>query len=244
MIGRLRTALASRHPLAKLEKQRQQLLEKGQVPAPLLPLYQVPVPQADARWETLSFLVLDFETSGLDPSKDRILSIGYVSVENSVLKLSSAKHIYVDGGVEVCPEAAVINHITPQNLAGGCSDQEGISHLVRQMAGKVVIAHGSAIERGFLHQALGINIDFPLPVVWLDTLMLERSLAVNRGCSKKDFRLCTLREQKGLPAYHAHNALVDAVATGELFLVLVREILGREKPILGPLFIRSCYGRP
>ncbi len=82
------------------------------------------------------------------------------------------------------------------------------------MPGKILVAHGAAIERDFLRRALAVDRSADLPVVWLDTLMLERSLATNRGKEGKDYRLCQIRQEKGLPGYLAHNALADSVATG------------------------------
>ena len=39
-----------------------------------------------------------------------------------------------------------------------------------------------------------------------------------------DLQLTEIRKQKGLPAYLAHNAVADAIATAELFLVLISDI--------------------
>lgn len=232
-----------RHPLVQLEKHRLTRVGRGFIPEELAPLYQRAVPGPETAIGQLEFLVVDFETSGLDPERDTILSIGMVEIRQQTLSLSSASHFYVAKPQQVKPDTAVINHITPETLAAGVSLEQSIHDLLERMPGKILVAHGAAIERDFLRRALAVDHSADLPVVWLDTLMLERSLATNRGKEGKDYRLCQIRQEKGLPGYLAHNALADSVATGELFLVLLKEIFAGLPPTLGPLYHRSLYGR-
>lgn len=239
MIKRL---FQSFHPLEQLEKQRMSEWSKGTIPDHLKPLYHTPIPPPDIPFEDLELVVLDFETSGLDPDTDAILSVGMVEIRQQILSLSTGKHYYLLAADAVKPETAVINHILPETLAGGMTEQECVSSVVANLAGKVVVAHGAAIEQAFLRRAFRLPQDVTLPLVWLDTLMLEKSLSVNRGKINPDLRLCHIREEKGLPPYLAHNALADAVATGELLLVLVREVFAGKTPVLGPLVQRSLKG--
>lgn len=239
MIKRL---FQSFHPLEQLEKQRQEECGKGTLATHLKPIFQAPVPAPDTPLEALDLVVLDFETSGLDPETDAILSVGMVEIRQQILSLSSGQHYYLLAADAVKPETAVINHIVPETLAGGMTEQACVEKIIATLAGKVVVAHGAAIEQGFLRRAFQLAPDALLPLVWLDTLMLERSLSANRGKMNPDLRLCHIREQKGLPPYLAHNALADAVATGELLLVLIREIFAGKTPVLGPLVQRSLKG--
>lgn len=238
MIKRL---FSFRHPLNKMEKKRLKQIEQGKVPKVLQPLYQQSVPGPETPIEQLKFLVVDFETSGLDPEHDAILSIGMVEIHQQTLSLSSASHVYVARPQAVKPETAIINHIVPETLEGGMSLKQSMQSLIWRMQGKILVAHGAGIEHAFLCHALGIH-ELALPIVWLDTLMLERSLAVNRGKATKDYRLCKIRKGKGLPDYVAHNALADSVATGELLLVLIKDIFSHATPTLGPLYQRSLRG--
>ena len=57
----------------------------------------------------------------------------------------------------------------------------------------------------------------------LDTLAIEKKRMLRRQqpLVANQLRLFNLREQYGLPRYKAHNALEDAIATAELFLVQI-----------------------
>ena len=47
---------------------------------------------------------------------------------------------------------------------------------------------------------------------------------MHKGNQKSaDFRLASIRKRHGLPEYPAHGALIDAVATGELYLALLKK---------------------
>lgn len=230
------------HPLEQLEKQRVAALSKGVVPDVLRPLFESPVPSAETPFDVLDLVVLDFETSGLDPEQDRILSVGMVEIRQQILSLSTGQHDYLLEAGAVKAETAVINHIVPETLAHGLTQQACVEKMVANLAGKVVVAHGAGIEQRFIARLFQLPQEVTLPLVWLDTLMLEKSLAVNMGKVNPDLSLCHVRAEKGLPPYLAHNALADAVATGELLLVLVREIFAGEQPVLGPLVLRSLKG--
>ncbi|MFL1913970.1 3'-5' exonuclease [Plesiomonas shigelloides] len=105
----------------------------------------------------------------------------------------------------------------------------------------ILVAHGAAIERQFLQQWVStcFGLQAELPLLWLDTLALERSLVGNRHSARRDYRLSEVRRSYGLPAYLAHNALADAVATGELLLVQMKHIFAGRRPELGELYRRS-----
>lgn len=105
----------------------------------------------------------------------------------------------------------------------------------------ILVAHGAAIERQFLHQWVStcFGLQAELPLLWLDTLALERSQVSNRHSARRDYRLSEIRRSYGLPAYLAHNALADAVATGELLLVQMKHIFAGRRPQLGELYRRS-----
>ena len=227
------------HPLAKMEKQRQQALQRTDIPDIARPLFTAPVPQADTPLSALECVVLDFETTGLDPTKDSILSVGMLSLKYPFMSLSSAQHYYVKAGEKVVADTAVINHITPETLNGGMPPQQLCEVLVEALAGKVVIAHWGWIEKEFMHRLLGIPADIKMPLVFVDTLTLEKTMVFHDGVREPDFRLAAIRERRKLPPYLAHNAFADAVATGELFLAQTTDIFGRHTPLLGSVVRRS-----
>lgn len=182
-----------------------------------------------------NYLVIDIETTGFDPKQDALLSIGFVPIDQGRINLGKAQHYYIrDAAVSIKAESAVINHIVPQMLTEGLPLADVFTEFFQALAGRIPIAHGSWVEQRFIaHQAKKLWGLPQLPLQWLDTLKIEKSRMAN-GCvpPNPDVQLASVRQRYGLPDYQAHNALYDAIATAELFLVLIRAIYGDKQPSL------------
>ena len=228
------------HPLAVLERQRKRCL-KSSVPQQLLPLLQQPEWKRSTRLLDVEFLVLDFETTGLDNSSDHILSMGWVIVRNGKIQLDSACRIDVIADRRIKPEAAVVNHIVSENRREAISIRAAMQQLITAMTGRVILAHCAPIERGFFYRYCQreFNVNF-VTLLWLDTMQIEKSLLHGiRGQWTDDLQLTAVRARYGLPTYPSHDALVDALATAELFLVQIKQVFGSLEPCLGPMAERS-----
>ncbi len=167
---------------------------------------------------SVSLLSLDFETSGLDSSKDHIVSAGYVVIERGEIQLSAATHELVRTEKLLTEESVVIHKITDDAASAGSPLDEVVGKLLQALAGRVMVAHNTKIELSFLTQACrdlyGISPRFPA----IDTMRIARQWLErrNKEIEQGDLRLFNLRKRYGLPMYQAHNALTDAIATAEL----------------------------
>ncbi len=183
----------------------------------------------------MTLVALDLETTGLNPHKDKILSIGLVELRRGSIHLDSAWHRIINVGTAVPEETAVIHHITDDIVAEGHSLETVLPELMQKLQGKVMLVHYANIEQEFLNAACQRLYGSPFLIQAIDTLKLayrqleRRNYTVQSG----DLRLFNLRKLYGLPEYKAHNALYDAVATAELFLAMASESAPNGKQPLG-----------
>lgn len=188
--------------------------------APMRAFYEAPVPEGRADWRQARYVALDLETTGLDSRRDDIVSIGWVAIEDGMLDLSRCGHSMVRPTGAVSAESAVIHKIFDTALEGAPPLGEVLDQVVAVLAGRVLVCHFARIERGFLNAACRrrYGVPFEMPVV--DTMRLEsrRLRAANTPVARGDLRLDAVRRRYNLPRYQAHDALMDAVAAGELFL--------------------------
>ncbi len=189
-------------------------------PGPLRQYLAVPFPEPARDYRDVELLAVDMETTGLDPRKDLMLSVGHVLVRCGRVELATARHrmIRIDRAV---PEAsAVIHQITDDQAAGGEELGMVIAELLGALAGRVMIAHHARIERTFLGAACRKLYGRDLLVPIADTQALARRSFERRDIPFKgsDLRLHALGDRYNLPRYDAHNALSDALAAAELFL--------------------------
>ena len=79
-----------------------------------------------------SYLVFDFETSGLEPSRDRIIQVGLCTVSNG--EVGERQSWLVQQDVRIDPEATRIHGITAEDLrARGIPPQESLTRLFETM---------------------------------------------------------------------------------------------------------------
>lgn len=205
--------------LLSLDYRRRRLL-KRLPPGALRDFYSVPFPTPGSDCRKLQFVALDLETTGLDPQRDDILSVGLVELNGMQIDLGSATHRLVRTDRAIPENSAVIHHITDDRAASGEELETVVGDLLQLLAGKILIAHHARVEMEFLGRACEhyFGSRFLMPVV--DTLQIERRRLERRNQTfrAKQMRLAELRERYHLPRYRLHNALSDALAAAELFL--------------------------
>lgn len=164
----------------------------------------------------VGFLAVDLETSGLDPKRDQILSIGAVAVDALAVRLDSAWHALVQAGALSADIGAQYHGLGHDDLERGVPLAAVLADFESRAAGRVLIAHGAGIERAFLSAAFA-GLDRPgyRPQI-VDTLLLEQRRRAGLGTGQ--YRLAAARARYNLPRYPAHHALSDALACAELFL--------------------------
>lgn len=229
------------HPLEQLRRKRENFLDAGHVPATFMDNIEAVIPQPDDLIKDQAFIILDFETTGLDSEEDLILSMGWVEMHNNKIDLATSQHLYINSDSQIKPETAIINHITPQMLSAGVSIHDAMMSFFDAAIGKIVVAHGCVVEESFMNHYLAAQYKISeFPLMWLDTMHLEKALAkaINQD-SDLDVTLSGARARYGLPEYQTHNALADAVSTAELLLAIVKRIQPNNSLNVGTLYKMS-----
>jgi DNA polymerase-3 subunit epsilon len=229
------------HPLEVIKRKRKQYLSTVKLPDVLLNLVKSTLPESRDLARDVDFIVLDIETTGFNSERDLILSMGWVSISNNMIDLGSAKHLYLNNDSQINAETAVINHITPQMLEEGVSIHDAMMTFFQEAKGKVIVAHACIMEENFINQYLLKSYALSqLPLVWLDTLCLEKKM---EGAISKhedvNLTLAGTRERYGLPEYNSHNALADAVSTAELLLAQQKRLAPNSSVSWGNLYRKS-----
>lgn len=205
--------------LFSLDGRRRRLLRKIP-PGPLRDYYEIPFPDPASDWRRVDYLPIDLETTGLNPAKEEILSIGYTTIRGQRLRLGESAHFLTRPSRDIPESSAVVHGIMDDEASGAESLETVLPRVLGALAGKVMVAHYAVIETGFLSAACERIYGFPLIGPVVDTLDLDARILRQTGRMSKpgELRLAALRDRYGLPRYPAHNALIDAIAAGELFL--------------------------
>jgi DNA polymerase-3 subunit epsilon len=168
-------------------------------------------PLALARWA-----VIDCETSGLDPSRDRLLSVGAVAVRGGRVELSPVLDLRVHQDAPSARDNILVHGIGGDAQLGGRPAPEVIARL-REFVGEAIPAGFHAPFDAAVLKRHGLELD----AKWLDLAGLLPALFPDRG--RFDSGLEHWLAAFGIPALARHDALGDAFATAQLLLVALAE---------------------
>lgn len=176
------------------------------------------------------FLVLDFETTGLNAKKNQLLSVGFTTITKARVQLGKSEHYYMRYRGKIPDSTIAIHHITEQEAAQGIRVKDLFPFILKRLSGKILVAHFADIEVGFLQKIAQSLYGVELPLLVVDTLQIAFHMKYKGAVHvpQDALNLFTLREHYQLPRYKAHNAMVDAVSTAELLLILVDELGGED----------------
>ena len=212
------------------QEQKRQRLYQTLPNSPLRDYYQRPWVNKKLPLKSVELVSVDLETTGFNSETDAILSIGQVALYNNQIELASAQHTVIRAHTDIDAASAVVHGITDDRSAAGVSLRQAVSQLLEALSGKVMLAHYSSLEQRFLDQACRRLFDGPFLVPVVDTFYLARRRFErhNKSFNGNELRLHNLRSALGLPRYQAHNALSDALATAELYLVQIAQAGGSQ----------------
>jgi DNA polymerase-3 subunit epsilon len=202
-------------------------------PGPLRDLAAAAPAGDDTPVSAAPFLALDFETTGLEPRTDHVLSAGWVPVITREVVLAGACELTVRPPAEVdVGTSATFHRLTDDQVARASPLTELLPRLLAALHGRVLLAHHAPLEVGFLGAACRTAYGARPALTVVDTMTLQQRLRASHDpVPDGSLRLDAARRDFGLPRYTAHHALTDALATGELFLAQVAALeqrLGRE----------------
>jgi DNA polymerase III subunit epsilon len=190
---------------------------------------------AQQSWRHANLVVVDLETTGLDPTHDEIISFAAIPIQGG----------RIQPGQRVCtllrprrapPAAGVrIHGLRECDLRSQPSLEEQIDTISDALAGAVLVAHCAWIERRFLAAALAKH-DRYLDGCVIDTMALGPRVADQRGIHcPDDPSLSVLARALGLPVHRSHHADGDALTTAQVFLALASQLRDDRDATVGEL---------
>jgi len=183
----------------------------------------------------VEFVALDFETTGLDASKNSIISIGLVHFNLQRIFCRKSKSWYIDPQDNLQEDSIIIHGITHSDLKSAPNLLRILEQLLDELAGKVIVVHYRRIERDFLDSNLRSLINEGIVFPMIDTMQIEADMQrkqsrrlINWITRKRpqSIRLANSRSRYHLPTYAPQDALTDAIATAELFQAQIKYHFG------------------
>jgi len=191
------------------------------------------------------FVVFDTETTGLDLSKNRLLSIAGVGMQGLHVQLDDTFEAIVAQPDVGGADAAVIHGLVSRDLAGGLPEDVAAARFLAFAGDAVLVAHHAAFDIRMLEKAIARYRGAKIWNSVVDTAGLaERveagpmSSARAHGTQRKAYQLDSLVERYGIAVSERHTASGDALATALLLQRLLNRAEHRGIHTLGDLLAR------
>lgn len=177
--------------------------------------------------DDLALWALDLEMSGLQPDRDRILSVGMVPIRRSTIRYGERFSSFVRPPDldSLSSEGLRAHHLIRADLAQAPPLGDVLPAIDTRVREGPLVLHFAALDLAFLARAYrDCGLAWPNPVV-VDTVELQhrlyrRQARWNPHATPPGTSLPEARASFGLPSHESHDALSDALATAELYLVL------------------------
>ena len=197
---------------------------------------------AEAAKKGASFVVVDTETTGLDPKISDLVEVAAVKVQGG--KITDRWSTLVNAGNQIV--GAQMHGLTTKEIAGGVTPKEAATKVKSFAEGSILVGHNLGFDVAFLDEALGAGRSFAVEEgTYLDTFVLYKEAYPEA----ESYKLGDLARTFGVPTTPNHRALPDAEATAELLLSLGAELPARLETLKGEIAesiraARSGKGEP
>ncbi|MCI5648047.1 MAG: 3'-5' exonuclease [Fusicatenibacter sp.] len=163
-----------------------------------------------------NFVVLDLETTGLTPKKDRILEIGAVRVQDG--RITEKYETFVNPMIRVPMEITKLTGITDEMVADAPDNKTAVMGFLDFCGDLPLLGHNISFDYRFMkHSAVNLGASFEKEA--LDTLRIAR-YALPGLESRSLEALCSYY---GIFRKNAHRAMDDVLETLELYRRLETE---------------------
>ncbi|HVM83061.1 MAG TPA: exonuclease domain-containing protein [Candidatus Binatia bacterium] len=194
---------------------------------------------AETPLAALPALVLDTETTGLNPERDRIVSLGAVRLQGAQLFRTRILDLLINPGRQIPAVSTAVHGISDLMVLPAPGYADVAPKIMAALQGVAVIGHHTAFDLAILRRASkAIGVDWQDPP-WLDTALLFSALHPEA----RHFDLDAVAEAFGLAVHGRHTALGDALATAELYLRMLPQLEARGIATLGQAMAFQMTGR-
>ncbi len=175
-------------------------------------------------WRSVEFAALDFETTGLDPGRDQIVSFGVVPIRHGRVVVGERVYREISPAVRSSPASVAVHGLRQIDLQPARSLDAERAVLGAALDRRFLIAWAAEIESAFLAATFGGSVrSWRRRIV--DALVLARLVDELHGSpGSPSYSLTAAASRFGVPVHSPHDALDDALTTAEVFLILATRL--------------------
>ena len=172
------------------------------------------------------YVVVDVETSGLNPIRDHLLAIGAMAISNGSAQLADSFEIVLQQETASTHDNILVHGISGSCQFGGVPPQEALLRFLEFLGNSPLVAFHARFDQTMIERATTHHLGVKPKQPWLDLAHILPALYPGENRRSLDDWLTRFRITNAI----RHNALSDATATAQLFQIAQAKCL--EKNIM------------
>ncbi len=167
-------------------------------------------------------VVLDTETTGLDPKKDAILSVGAVIVRAGRIRMNQSFERFVRPPGDISEASIKIHHLRACDMADAEEIEPVIYDLLDFIGNRPIVGYYIGFDHAILSRYVRQMIGVTLPNATIElSAMYYRRYRRKSAYEQVDLKFDTIMEALSLPRLGKHDALNDAIMSALIYLKLL-----------------------
>jgi DNA polymerase-3 subunit epsilon len=171
----------------------------------------------------MRYVVIDTELTGLDAKRDSIVSIAAVRMVGGRIDLEDTFYRLVHPETELTAESVIIHGITPSEVVKKPGIEKALSEFLQFCGNDVVVGHCVSIDLSFINREMKRILGYSMKNPAVDTSAMYEWIR-KKFSSRRTFPyaftdsgLYDIAQFFGIPVNGAHNAVMDAFITAQVF---------------------------
>ncbi len=167
------------------------------------------------------YVCFDCETTGLDPKKDDIVSIGAVIIKDNTIVASKKFVKFVKPKTKLQANAIKVHHIRECDLKDAEDIDTVIEEFLHFIGNRTLIGYYLEFDIAMINKYIKPKLGITLPNKILEVSALYYDYKIERiPQANIDLRFNTIMNELKIPSFGKHDAYNDAMMTSMIFIKL------------------------
>lgn len=167
------------------------------------------------------FVVYDTETTGLNPKKDEILSIGAIKIKGNKILTSEKFELFVQPTKEISEESIKIHQIRNIDLQNGSEPNDALDKFLHFIGSRPLVGYYLEFDVNMINKYLKpfLGIKLPNKQIEVSGIYHDKKIKfIPEG--NIDLRFDVIMKDLELPIFGKHDAINDAIMTAMMYVKL------------------------
>ena len=179
----------------------------------------------ESNWEKFRFVCIDSESTGLNPNKDRLISLAGVGVMEGDICLYDEFAVVMP--IAYNTSSVTVHGITREAAAHGIEEPEALMQFLDWIADGVIVGHHIQHDLTLINNACLRHFGHKLRNVAVDTmeayLRIKDFGGFTDSADDERYSLDALCQRFNIVPHDRHTALGDAFLTAQVLLRVLKE---------------------